>query len=533
MKKILILLLVVTFAAITVIYFITPSREYKELEYGSGAVIYEGALVSAGALLLNDNALYLSCDFIREYIDDDIFCDYDYGLVTILYENELIRIDDDLIFQDGQVYIPVETITGIYPVDVYPVDAYPPSTEKADAAVNIRDRRNDIRYASANDDVYIRYEQSIKSSYMEILEPGETVYVLDESEDWLKIWSGSGSIGYALSKEMSPVSIKKAEAVVSERPAVILSDKRIFAWEMMYEEPDDTEIYTGIDIISPTWGQLKNAGGDIIDRVSAAYAEELLASGSYIFPCITNDFNDTDMTSGFLEDPYARSAFISGLIDMCRTYGFQGLNIDFENIDLGSRAYFTQFIRELSYYTHKEGLVLSVCTGVANGSANYSLCYDHRRIGEFADYIMLMTYDELMASGDTYGPVASLDWVSGKLAEILEMVRPEKIYLGMPLYTRVWNIDVENSYTSIAVSIRRQEEILAENMDGIYDTDPETGYTIFKYTKEGTNYILYIEDLDIIGKRFDIINVNKLAGAAFWAKNYVDAEIFDEILTFR
>lgn len=525
MKKMMLSLMIPVIAvAAVLIYLKTPSKTFEQFPAaGNSVIIYEGRISGAHSPLNADGRIYLPYMFIKEYIDEDIFFDSGYGLVTILYNDELIRLSGDAIIEKNDTsYISSNILKDIYPLSI----------SETVSGITIKDERKEHRTALAIQETYIRHDSSIKSAYMDKAYTGQTLYIIDVSDEWLKVWTIKGSIGYVLRKDTAEIRTAAPAVAERERTPSALTDKKVFVWEMMYSIPEQPENMTpiqGIDIISPTWLQLMDKEGRIRERIAHWYARKLQEEGILIFPCVTNDFNDPDMTAAFLEDPYARERFITDLADICNEYGFQGINIDFENIYYSKREHFTQFIRELSHYLGRQELVLTVCTGVTGGSLNYSLVYDHKKIGEFADYIMLMSYDELPYSGTAVGPVASLEWLGKKVEEILALVDPCRLYLGIPLYTRVWNVNDENHYTSIPVSIIRQEQILTENAEGILETDEVTGQSVFRYHKNETDYLMYIENTDTMKKRLDIINRFNIAGAAFWAKNYVEDDFFIEI----
>lgn len=53
--------------------------------------------------------------------------------------------------------------------------------------------------------------------------------------------------------------------------------------------------------------------------------------GYQVWPLVTNSF-DPDLTYKFLQDPHAQRFIIDQLLKEAETHGFDGINIDFENI---------------------------------------------------------------------------------------------------------------------------------------------------------------------------------------------------------
>jgi spore germination protein YaaH len=521
MKKYLIAVIIALLIVSVYLVYVIYKPNLRKPDIDDNMIIYEGGILTGLSPLFLDEDIYLPYDLIKKYIDEDIFLDENHKLITVIRNDELIRLKEkDIMLHNDHVYVDKEIIESIYPLTM----------DKRSGGLVIFDNRQSRKFTMIGAEVKIRYDKSLYSDYMEITDPKDLLYIIEESPDWYKVMSENGNLGFVRDKEILDIKTQAAIYADKPRPVKLLTDKKVFAWEMMYsvpEDPEDLVIYEGIDIISPTWIELKNKSGAIDHRIVAHYSNRLSREGIFIFPCVTNDFNDPEMTGDFLLDPYAREKFISDLINICEKNKFQGINIDFENIPYTYREHFTQFIRELSFHTHKNDLFLTVCTGIMGGSLNYSRVYDHKKIGEFADAIMIMSYDELPYSGKVHGPVADHKWQEQKISEIAYIVDPEKIYLGIPLYTRIWKLNNEDDYSSIAVSLRRQEEILTENEDGLLVYDEKSEQYTLRYTKNDIDYLMYIEDSDVMDRRMDILKKYDLAGAAFWAKNYVDPDFFD------
>ena len=88
------------------------------------------------------------------------------------------------------------------------------------------------------------------------------------------------------------------------------------------------------------------------------------------------------------------------------------------------------------------GIVTSVDVTAPDGDPNWSLCFDRNVIGDVADYLVFMAYDQHGTSSTEPGTTAGYNWVETNLKKIIEydVVEPEKIILGMPLYTRIWTV---------------------------------------------------------------------------------------------
>ena len=66
------------------------------------------------------------------------------------------------------------------------------------------------------------------------------------------------------------------------------------------------------------------------------------------------------------------------------------------------------------------GMVLSVDVTAPDGDENWSLCYDRNVIGDVADYLVFMAYDQYGTASTKPGTTAGLNWIETSLKKIIE-----------------------------------------------------------------------------------------------------------------
>ena len=125
-------------------------------------------------------------------------------------------------------------------------------------------------------------------------------------------------------------------------------------------------------------------------------------------------------------------------MEIYKEYGFQGINIDFENVHLKTKDLVTQFVRELYPIFKEAGISVSMdVTGIST-SENWSLFYDRIRLSKAVDYMILMAYDQHWASSPVAGSVAQYSWVEKSILGVLDSIPNEKLILAVPFYSRLW-----------------------------------------------------------------------------------------------
>jgi spore germination protein YaaH len=142
------------------------------------------------------------------------------------------------------------------------------------------------------------------------------------------------------------------------------------------------------------------------------------------------------------------------IVSLVKKYKVDGIDIDFENKTAETRPYFSAFLRELSTALHKEKKQL-ICTVEARtppesryattsqevlSKVEYS--NDYKVIGAVCDQVRIMAYDQAnddqrlvnQNNGNTYKPVADIDWVEKIATLALRDIPAKKIILGVPTY---------------------------------------------------------------------------------------------------
>jgi spore germination protein YaaH len=156
------------------------------------------------------------------------------------------------------------------------------------------------------------------------------------------------------------------------------------------------------------------------------------------------------------------------------------------------------------------------------------MCYDRRAIAAYADYIALMAYDQNGASSSRAGSVGDLPWVENALKKTLEEVPAEKIILGVPFYTRVWQSKngavVKTSAVGMTTAMNQINEAGAEI---VYDD--ATGQNYATWQSGGVTFEVWLEDATSMRARIALVEKYGLAGIASWSKGFENNAIWDVI----
>lgn len=285
----------------------------------------------------------------------------------------------------------------------------------------------------------------------------------------------------------------------------------------------------GLTVASPTWWYLDEADpgglGLATDDELVTWAQD---RGLAVWPLLGNHI-DPDLTDQVLRDPALRQRLVDGVVAEVRRSGVDGVNVDFENLHDDTRFLLTDLVAELE--AALPDLVVSVDVTAMTDTwvlDNWSTAFDREGLGRVADYVVLMAYDQ-HNSLRRDGPVAGLQWVEESTAFLLRTVPPEKVVLGLPLYSRDWaedpaardGIDLDATLGMAAMATR-----VAERSQGV-TYDPVAGQDLHTYVDgSGRTHRVWLEDVASLQRKTDLVARYGLAGIAAWRAGFEQAEVW-------
>lgn len=409
----------------------------------------------------------------------------------------------------------------------------------------------DYTIASAKKSSEIRYQGGIKSPILTTVEKNAELTVLSPDETWTKVATADGVIGYIRSKNLGTTSTKTVSSdFVPEQFTHITKDFKInMAWHQVTNQSANGNIASvlqstkGINVLSPTWFYLNDNNGGIASLASSSYVDYCHQNGIEVWALVSNLENPDVNAESVLSHTSTRDNLTNALISAAIQYDLDGINVDFEalNVDAVGTS-FIQFIRELSIKCANNGIVLSVDNYVPSA---YTSFYNRAEQARFADYVVLMAYDEHYAGSEEAGSVASIGYVTKGVEDTLQDVPAEQLILGMPFYTRVWSetpIDgdgstgetdnvVDYALSSYAAGMSDVQKLISANgAEQVWLDD--IGQNYVEYKNSGVTYKIWIEDATSLEEKLKVMTSHNLAGGSFWKLGLETSSIWDTIIKY-
>ena len=527
---------VIIFLCITIfILKIAPNYIRNEISDKTNLVINNSNITKRlkNDILVENDVIYISTKDIANFFDEHIFYDntYDSLITTSNTKVATMKLGEkkakinDVTFSliagakkvDGEFYIPFSEIGK----SVYNVET---SYKKETDTVVIISLDRALTYGNSSKNNNVKYKPTVFSKSVDKVGRGDTLTIVDTDEEipsgWKKVTTENGKIGYV--KENTIVNIQKMRDTLKVDKQIEGNVSVVWDYFSIYgKAPQRTGTIEGVNVVSPTFFALKDGGrGEITANVGTQginYINWAHSNNYKVWALVSNDSNKV-LTSTILNDYNLRNNLINNILSVAENYNLDGINIDFENIKMADKDVFSRFIIELAPRLRDLGKVLSVDVTAPDGSEDWSLCYDRNVLGDVADYIMFMAYDQHGKSSTEAGTVAGYDWVENSLKKFIdrEEVDSSKIVLGIPFYTRVWT-EENGKLDSFTVEMKETDNYIPEGVEKEWKDDVKQNYV--EYQKNGKTYKIWIEDEESIKCKLELIQKYNLAGAAYWEKD--------------
>ena len=492
---------------------------------GSVAIVYENGIAEEKGIL-QDGRCYLDLDTVHAYLNDRFYVDFNEKLLLYTLPDEVVSIGLGEQTQDGYTAAFEQDGSAWIALDYVKTYSDFNFTLYTDPnRVVLETSWEEISTAQLKKDTAIRERGGVKSPILTTAAKGDRVTVLEELENWDRVITADGYIGYVEKKRLTQAETQTPQKDTGYTAPDYTGNGREhkinLAWHQVTSSaanstfPGVVENVTGINVISPTWFFLYDNEGTVESIASREYVEEAHARGLEVWALVDDFTHSADNgvdTKEVLSYTSKRAKVIGTLMEEAQACGIDGINVDFEKVSQDAGQDYIQFIRELSVECRARGLVLSVDNYVPR---NLNGHYEWKEQGVMADYVIIMGYDEHWAGGEEAGSVASLGYVEEGIAKMVEEVPAQKVINAVPLYTRIWTTSPEGAVSSRAVGIQAASDFLNQN-GAVYAWDESTSQNYAQFdTPEGLCQV-WLEDEQSLAAKVDVMKNYGLGGIAAW-----------------
>ena len=424
------------------------------------------------------------------------------------------------------------------------------SVEQEPNRAIITSKWGEIKTAEVKKDTQVRYLGGVKSPILTEVKKSDKVTVLEDEDDWMKVATADGYVGYIKTKFLKNQKKEKISRDFTEPVYSNMTEDHSInmAWHNVTNVAANNAVQqvlastSGLTTIAPTWFSLADTEGNISSIADADYVNYAHTAGLEVW-AVFRDFhggtNSYDETYETLRYTSKRAKLEDQVVAAAVAAGVDGINLDFELISSKCGVHYVQLVRELSVKCHQNNLVFSVDNYVPQ---SYNSHYDLKEQGIVADYVVIMAYDEHTEGSYEAGSVASISYLQDGIEKTLKKVSADKVIAGIPFFTRLWfetaksseqlseeagteAASYPNKVSSKALGMEEAAQSVV-NAGATAQWDEKTQQNYAKWSADGGTYRIWLEDAQSLEAKLKVIQGNKLAGVAEWSLGREESSVW-------
>ncbi len=545
----------------------TPSKERVDLDdyyhlqtKDDMALILDHKLLEETAKYW-DGCVYVQYQTVRQYLNERFYWDANENILRYTTDSDVISVhlgedsymvgkknkkaDHIIVKVDGEsVYLALDFVQNYTNLDFV--------LHEEPNRVLITATWGEISKADIKKNTQIRVKGGIKSPIVADVLKGSSVTILDQGENWSRVCTEEGHAGYLKNKMLGEERSEHISREFEEPEFThLLKDEPIsMGWHQVTSPEANDKIANvlqstkGINVVSPTWFYLNDNKGNLFSLADQDYVDYCHKNDVEVWALVSNLENPDADSTYVLTHTSTRDYLTNQIISAAIEYNFDGINLDFEALSGEVGDAYIQFIRELSIKCENNDLVLSIDNYVPS---SYTAFYNRKEQAVFADYVIIMGYDEHTSISEDIGSVASIGFVEKGVTDTLLEVPAEQTILAMPFYTRIWELtpkagsgeDVESAsegyipytFTCFEEGMQTVENRYTENGAQAVWSE-EDGQYVAEYQKDGKTYKMWIENESSLEEKLKIMKQHQLAGAAYWKLGFERPSAWNTIIKY-
>jgi spore germination protein YaaH len=282
-----------------------------------------------------------------------------------------------------------------------------------------------------------------------------------------------------------------------------------------------------LSVVSPV-DYVPTSDGSIVGTATSLPTD----AGFDVFPTIAAvEGEAASAVNAILGDSGLTKSHIEAIVSLAESSNFQGVDIDYRQVDARVSGQFSQFIADLAQELHKTGRKLSITLplpSVRDSNVDTG-AYDWQRLGSAADYVKILPEsDQSLYRSRMYQVLRHATDVieRGKVFLVVSPFSHQKTKEGVETLTFLQAMGIANVMTvvpgpedSSEILGGRQVIITADNIHrgtggSAMQWDDESATVTFSYRADDETRTVWVENVFSVGFKLELVQVFRLGGIA-------------------
>jgi cellulose synthase/poly-beta-1,6-N-acetylglucosamine synthase-like glycosyltransferase/spore germination protein YaaH/peptidoglycan/xylan/chitin deacetylase (PgdA/CDA1 family) len=226
----------------------------------------------------------------------------------------------------------------------------------------------------------------------------------------------------------------------------------------------------------------------------------------------------------FLNDVNRQLRLIGQVRGWVQQNGFQGINIDFENLEAADYPLLVAFLRRVRDEFAPFHLIVS-----ADLEAKKYTAPEFRAAASYCDYVVVMIYDEHSSAASGPGPISSVQFFRDILGKVTKFIPREKLVIGLANYAYDWEEESDwvEPLTYQQALVRARDYRGNERPQTLIDFDPDSLNPNYWYVDAAEKqHEVWMLDAVTAANEWSLAQQYAPRGVAVWALGMTDPTIW-------
>lgn len=279
-----------------------------------------------------------------------------------------------------------------------------------------------------------------------------------------------------------------------------------------------------LNLIFPEWFFFDPNTDSLTTDIDKKALDVMNKSGVKILPMLTNNVGQVfrgDIVHRILNDPKKRTRLVQQILHTLQVNKFDGINIDFEELQEKNNELLVSFQKELYVALHAAGMLVTQDVTPFNDDYNFA------GLSQYNDYVVVMAYDQY-TDGTQPGPICHQKWIEGAVDNVAHKIPYNKLILALAGFGYDWTMDSVGKAIS-AKSISYQDALtLALTYEGKIDYNNDSYNLHFKYDDDnGAEHQVFFTDAATSFNSMRFATEYGLSGTALWRLGSEDTRMWE------
>lgn len=225
----------------------------------------------------------------------------------------------------------------------------------------------------------------------------------------------------------------------------------------------------------------------------------------------------------------------------CNSNGYDGIDLDFENLNPNLQNTYSEFLKEVSTDLHRSGKKLSHCVGfypTLYQDTVPKIFYNPKVIASTCDLVRVMCYDMYYAPGRSdknsltrddcrgIGPTSNYPWTKEAMTYWTKYVSIDKLIMALPAYSNDYTMVVNGTGKQVYASV--PDSVRGALQPPIWQWYEKLNIYLYNDFK-GNTHLFYASDQKSTKALLEIGDELKIDNIGFWHLSSVTPETWSVV----